>query len=109
MARIKFYTDEHVARAVVNGLRLREIDVLTVQQADMMGATDKAHLALAVHEQRVIFTQDADFLRLHAHGLEHAGIVYAPQHYPIGQIVRALVSLYQTLRPEDMKNHVKFV
>jgi hypothetical protein len=31
---VKFYTDEHVARAVVNGLRQRGADVLTVPEAE---------------------------------------------------------------------------
>jgi predicted nuclease of predicted toxin-antitoxin system len=109
MSAIKFYTDEHVARAVVHGLRLRDIDVLTVQEANMMGATDKAHLLLAIREERVIFTQDADFLRLHAQGIEHAGIIYASQHTSVGRIVRVLVSIYQTMQVEEMRNSVRFV
>ena len=85
------------------------IDVLTVQEADMMGAADEAHLVFATSEGRVIFTQDADFLRLHAQGVEHFGIVYAPQHSPIGRIIRALVAIHQTLRSEDMQNNVRFI
>jgi len=37
------------------------------------------HLAQARTEGRVLFTQDPDFLRLHAARAAHAGIVYAPQ------------------------------
>ena len=33
--RIRFYTDEHVAKAVVPGLRQRGVDVLTVPEAGM--------------------------------------------------------------------------
>ena len=33
MAKIKFYTDEHVSKAVVMGLRRRGVDVLTVPEA----------------------------------------------------------------------------
>ena len=61
MADIRFYTDEHVARAVVRGLRERGIDVLSVPEAGMMGARDVQHLALALREDRVLFTQDTDF------------------------------------------------
>ena len=49
---IKFYTDEHVARAVVRGLRHRGVDVLTVP----LGASDEEQLAQARNEARVIFT-----------------------------------------------------
>ena len=42
--KIRFYTDEHVAKAVVRGLRERGVDVLTVLQAEMLGASDEEHL-----------------------------------------------------------------
>lgn len=71
--RVNFYLDEHVPRAVASGLRRRGVDVLTLQEAGMLEAEDEAHLALATQQGRVIFTQDADFLRLHATGIEHAG------------------------------------
>jgi len=73
---IKFYTDEHVARAIVRGLRQRGVDVLTVPEGGLLGASDEKHLKRASAEGRVVFTQDEDFLRLHASGVEHAGIVY---------------------------------
>jgi hypothetical protein len=107
--RVNFYLDEHVPRAVVSGLRRRGVDVLTLQEAGMLGAEDEAHLALATQQGRVIFTQDADFLRLHATGIEHAGIVYVPQHTPVGYILRGLMLIYEVLEPEDMKNRLEFL
>jgi predicted nuclease of predicted toxin-antitoxin system len=62
---VKFYTDEHVGGAVVNGLRQRGVDVLTVVEAGMLSASDEEHLARARAEGRVVFSQDDDFLRLH--------------------------------------------
>ncbi len=41
---VKFYTDEHVARAVVRGLRQRGADVLTVPEAGLLGASDEEHM-----------------------------------------------------------------
>ncbi len=46
---IRFYTDEHVARAVVRSLRQRGVDVLTVPEADLLGASDEEHLML-IHQ-----------------------------------------------------------
>ncbi len=107
--RVNFYLDEHVPRAVASGLRRRGVDVLTLQEAGMLGAEDEAHLVLATQQGRVIFTQDADFLRLHATGIEHAGIVYVPQHTPVGYILRGLMLIYEVLEPEDMKNRLEFL
>lgn len=106
---VKFYTDEHVARAVARGLRHRGVDVLTAAEAGLLQAEDAAHLQFASQENRTIFTQDDDFLRLHAAGVEHAGIAYAPQGTSIGNIIRGLMLIYQVLDTEDMRGHVEFL
>jgi uncharacterized protein with PIN domain len=107
--QIKFYADEHVSRAVVRGLRQRGVDVLTVAEAGMLGASDDDHLERARNEGRVVFTQDDDFLRMHAAGYAHAGIVYAPQQTSVGEIVRGLVLIYHILDADDMQGHVEFL
>jgi uncharacterized protein with PIN domain len=107
--KIKFYTDENVPNAVARGLRLRGIDVLTTNEADLLGASDEEHLALALRDGRVILTQDADFLRLHAGGVDHAGIAYARQQLSIGDLIRGLILIYQVLDADDMKNHIEFL
>lgn len=56
--RIKLYTDEHVPKAVVKGLRERGVDTLAVSEAGMLSASDEEHLAFAHREGRAIFTQD---------------------------------------------------
>ena len=106
---IKFYTDEHVSRAVIKALRKRGIDVLTVPEAGMLGATDPKHLEKAHLEGRVLFTQDDDFLRLHAAGLAHSGIAYAPQGTTIGKTIHGLVLIYQVLEAHDMKGHCEYL
>jgi predicted nuclease of predicted toxin-antitoxin system len=109
VATIRFYTDEHVARAVVHGLRQRGVDVLSVVEAGMLGATDLMHLTFASQEARVIFTQDNDFLKLHAAGVSHAGIVYAPQGTAVGDQIRGLLLIQQVLQSEEMIDHIEFL
>lgn len=108
-AKIKFYTDEHVSRAVIAGLRRRGIDVLSTREASKLGAPDIEHLTFARKEGRVIVTQDDDFLRLHAGGEEHTGIAYAQQQISIGEIIRGLILIYQVLDAEEMINHIEFI
>ncbi|MBI2917038.1 MAG: DUF5615 family PIN-like protein [Chloroflexi bacterium] len=107
--KIRFYTDEHVAKAVIRALRQRGVDVLTVQEAGMSGASDREHLELARRQGRVVFTQDDDFLRLHAAGADNAGIVYAPQQASIGDIVYGLMLVYQVLDAGDMVGQVEYL
>jgi predicted nuclease of predicted toxin-antitoxin system len=106
---VKFYLDEHVHPAIAAGLRRRDVDVLTTKEAGMLTATDIEHLTFAAREQRVIFTQDDDFLRLHASGQTHAGIVYARQRTAVGHIIRGLMLIHQVLTAEEMQNHVEFL
>lgn len=106
---IRFYTDEHVAKAVVQGLRHRGVDVLTVVETGMLGAADEDHVERARAEGRVIFTQDDDFLRLHAGGMDHLGIIYAPQQTPVKDIIRGLMLIFQVLDAEEMHGQIEFL
>src|SRR6476661_599029 len=85
---IFWYMDEHVPFAATQGLRQRGLDVTTVQELNLAGAEDDFHITFATSLERVIFTQDADFLRIAASGQPHSGIVYAHQRTPIGEIIR---------------------
>jgi hypothetical protein len=67
------------------------------------------HVERARNEERVIFTQDDDFLPLHSAGVDHNGIVYAPQQTPIGDIIRGLMLTYQVLDGEDMLGHTEYL
>lgn len=107
--RIRFATDEHVAKAVISGLTKRGVDVLSTPAAQLLGAGDLQHLDRAGNEGRVVFTQDTDFLRLHAAGMHHSGIVYAKPGTGVGTIVRGLLLIYELLAPEEMANHVEFL
>ena len=60
---IRLHLDENVDHAVAQGLRLRGVDVTTTTDANLIGATDIEQLSFALGEDRVIFTQDQDFLR----------------------------------------------
>jgi hypothetical protein len=106
---IRFHLAENVHPAVAAGLRRLGVDVLTAQEAGLLSADDEAHLALAHRDGRVIFTQDADFLRLHREGEPHHGIAYAPQGTPIGRIVRGLMLVHEILNREDMVGRVEFL
>ncbi|WP_207692421.1 DUF5615 family PIN-like protein [Desulfonema limicola] len=107
--RIRFYLDEHVSKSVAKGLKNRGVDIITVVEAGLRGATDEEHMKKAKSEKRVIFTQDDDFLRLHAIGNEHSGIVYAHQGKAIGALISGLMLIYQALDAEDMINHVEYL
>jgi predicted nuclease of predicted toxin-antitoxin system len=105
---IRFHLDEHVDPAVAAGLRARGIDVTTPQELSLLGDDDPFVLAHATAGGRVLFTEDADFLRLNAAGTPHAGIAYCHQQTrSIGEIVRGLTLIWQVLEPDEMSGKVE--
>jgi predicted nuclease of predicted toxin-antitoxin system len=93
---ILYHLDEHVPRALADGLRRRGIDASPTVEAGLRSATDEEHLAYARAEGRVVVTCDRDFLVLASRGQFHAGIVYYPYgRYPVGEVIRRLVRLWE--------------
>jgi predicted nuclease of predicted toxin-antitoxin system len=76
---IRFHLDENVDPAIAEGLRRHGIDVTTTPDAGLLHAPDEDHIAFGIAHRRVVFTQDQDFLRLHAAGRPHAGIAFCHQ------------------------------
>jgi predicted nuclease of predicted toxin-antitoxin system len=107
--KIRFYLDEQVSKSIHSGLVRRGVEVLTSQEAGMLGASDPEQLEFCKQNDWVLFSQDDDFLKLNASGQSHNGIVYARQKTPIGSIIQGLMLVYQVLDAEDMVNHVEYI
>ncbi|AFY48398.1 Protein of unknown function DUF82 [Nostoc sp. PCC 7524] len=110
MAKIKFHLDENITLAIANGLRRRGIDVTTTPEKGMIGISDEQQLEFAISENRVIFTQDTDFLRLHYAGCSHRGIIYCPQtSKSIGKILQGLILIWEVIDSEEIQNHLEYL
>ncbi|MDL5046821.1 DUF5615 family PIN-like protein [Oscillatoria amoena NRMC-F 0135] len=106
--------DEHIRRAITNALRLRGIDVLCVQEDGQTGKPDAIILDRATELNRVVFTQDDDFLvianRCQQAGLTFSGVIYAHQQaVTIGECVRDLEIIAKASEPEDLANQVQYL
>lgn len=111
MARtIRFHLDENCHRAIAEGLRRRGVDVTTTPEVGLLNATDEDQLEYAGSRGRVIFTQDRDFLRLHASGVPHPGIAYCDKDTKgLGEIIAMLVLIWEIYEPDEMVNRVEFI
>lgn len=110
MSKIRFYLDEQVDYAVARGLRVRGIDVLTTPDAHNRGLGDEGQLSYARSENRVLVTQDEDFLIYARQSIDHTGIVYyKTQTRSVKQVIRALLALYDETSAEEMIGLVKFL
>lgn len=107
--KIKFHLDENVANAIAQGLKRREIDVTTSERS-LIGVSDEVQLEFARSQNRVIFTQDTDFLRMNQANSNHCGIVYSYQgNKSIGEIIKGLILIWELLEPSDMVGKVEFI
>jgi hypothetical protein len=107
---IPFHLDENRAKAIATGLRRHGIDVTTTPEAGLLGSTDEEQAAYALPLGRVIFTQDQDFLRIHAAGIPHAGIAFSRKDArSIGEVIDALVLLWGIYDPEEVAGRVEFL
>jgi hypothetical protein len=107
---VRFFLDQNMNPAVADGLRRSGIDVLTAQDAGRCGFDDPDQLAFATAEGRVIVTFDRDYLALHATGVSHAGIAWAPRKkHAIGYLIGALEIIHGVYAADDMLNHLEYL
>src|SRR5690606_34565904 len=105
---LRLYLDENVhSRGVVDGLRLRGFDCLTVNEAGMRGQSDDVHLSFAAGGGRALYTNDVkDFYRI---GREwriagrHSGLILlTSQESPVGEQIACFVRLVERLEGAPM-------
>jgi hypothetical protein len=116
MSSIRLYVDEDAEQiAVVDGLRLRGIDVLTSEEADQRTSADTEQLAVAVSVSRAIYTFNIrDYARLHREylqaGRNHFGIIVIPeQRYSIGEKIRRIAELVARTPSEEMIDQIVYL
>ena len=107
---IKFHLDEHCDPAIATGLRLHGVDVTTTPEAGLRSAQDEEHIAFGLATDRVVFTQDEDFLRLDAAGVNHRGIAFCYQQTrSIGQVIAGLLLIWEVYEPGEMVGRVEYL
>lgn len=111
---IALYMDENVPLPITDGLRQRGVDVLTAQEDNRQGTLDSILLDRVAELQRVIFTQDEDFLAIanlrQQEGVNFPGVIYAhQQNITIGECVRDLEIIAKVSELEDLANRVQYL
>jgi predicted nuclease of predicted toxin-antitoxin system len=105
---LRIYFDESVNVAIPEGLK-RGIIAIAAKDLGNLVLTDEEQLETAILNKAVIFTHDADFLRIAAHK-NHLGIIYVHrQKFSVGECVRKLKVIAETLSQEQICNKVIFL
>lgn len=114
--RIRLYIDEDaMARALVQGLRARGVDLTTVIEEGMNERDDREQLEYATAQGRVVYTFNVGhFCNIHksymAHGKSHSGIIVVNrQRYSVGEQIRRLLSLIGITSAEHMIDNLRFL
>ena len=93
----------------MEGLKRRGINAFSAKDLGKLGLTDEEQLKVAVQNQAVIFTYDADFLRI-AINKPHLGIIYVHQQkLTIGECIKRLKIIAETITPQEMQNQILFL
>lgn len=81
---LRFFFDTHIAKSAALQLRAKGVDVVRCEEVDMADALDEDLLQYATDENRIMVSQDDDFLALDAQwkqaSRQHSGIMKAPTH-----------------------------
>ncbi|MDJ0676208.1 MAG: DUF5615 family PIN-like protein [Calothrix sp. MO_167.B42] len=115
MTEIRLYLDEDTMdNDLLEALRLRKVDVLSVGEAQMLSRSDEEQLKWALNNQRVIYSFNVrDFYKIHTNLVEnsqnHAGIILGAQNYSIGEQMRRIIRIIANKSAEEMQNQVEFL
>ena len=108
--KIKFHLDESVDPDIAVGLRKYGIDVTTSKTENLLGQSDEVQFGFCCQQQRVLLTQDSDFLIIVSQDFQHPGIVYyQPGTRSIGEIIRGVILIYEALSPAEMYGSVEYI
>lgn len=102
-------------RALVRGLRVQCVDVITALEAGGLGLSDEEQLLFAASQGRALYTSNVnDFARIHARwlrtGLHHEGLILlSDQRTDVGTQITALVRLAAELTAETAMDRIEFL
>lgn len=107
---LRYFFDEHLDRAIAEQLVARGIDVLTAQGSGRAGKKipDVEQLSFAALQNRVVVTEDRDFVRLASSQLPHAGIILLQRSLSIGGYVEYLELMARITESEEIRNQLVY-
>lgn len=111
---ISLYMDEHIPAALTEGLRLREVDVLTVQEDGKCGVDDASILDRALELQRVMFSEDDDMLievaSRQRSTIPFSGLIHTTLYFrSIGECISELELICKACELAEFENAVQYI
>jgi hypothetical protein len=107
--------EDAMIKDLVIALRTRNVDVFTVDEAELRGRSDEQQLRYATEQGRVIYSFNVGhYAALHTlflqQGLHHAGILLAPNsRWSVGEQTRRIMALLDYVSAEDMQDALEYL
>lgn len=106
-SEVSFLLDEHIPSSVAEELEGRGVDVKTVYDFELNASPDLEILEHAEKNNRVIVTQDTDFLKLDEN--KKPGIIFLTKPIGIGNLTRELAKVIENFEKEHLKNSIIYI
>lgn len=103
---ITIQADEHIKKGISEGVKRRGVEIYTVEDEGIKGKSDEALLQFAKQKNRVILTNDSDFLEIE----DHPGILYITTQYAsIGEIIKEVVRHVDQYTKEEFEDTIFYI
>jgi hypothetical protein len=111
--RPRFIADEDQGGAIVQGAKLRGVDIITAREARTLGLSDPEVLRRAEEMGRILVTHDcntmiAHFFRSSRFGAS-PGLVVITQETPTRTAIEALITISEGSDLEEWRARIQFV
>jgi len=111
---LRFLADEGFSHAVTRQLRERGVDVVTAQEAGLVGSPDPVILEWAAYHGRIVVTSDVSTMPDHAYARMQAdlpmpGLFVAHQGTGIGVIVEELHTIAACSLDREWENQARYI
>ncbi len=113
---IRLLVDEDFDYTIVRGLlrRLRELDLVRVQDVALSGKHDRVVLEWAAQENRILLTHDVSTMKNYAYerleqGLPMPGVFAIHQFTPTVQAIESLILIIECSDHKEWENQIRFL
>ena len=110
---LRLFMDHNVRRSITAGLRVRGVDIVTALEDGSAASSDPDILDRAKALDRVLYTEDTDFLTEGAlrqqQAVEFPGIIYGHQSLRVGVCIDDLELLVKASGSEDLRNQIVYL
>lgn len=103
---LRLYLDENISLLVAQALQQRGLDAISAQEAGRAGQaiSDIEQLDYATRQQRILVTEDRDFIQIASTQLPHTGVIPMQRPMTVGQTIEYLELAATYYEPEEMRD-----